>query len=103
MITKGEDYENGPELNKAMRIQRFTGCSGTVSVSSDSNDRSQIILDIANGYYNKTLKIWNDVSVGSYNMASTQPFTFTKDIVWPDDGDSPPKDIRTKPDNCPFE
>lgn len=102
-IHKGGDIENGAVLNKAMRQQRFAGCSGTVSIASESNDRSQVLIEMNNGFYNITSKSWSDIPVGTYNIASTQPFVFFRDIIWPTSSRSPPSDLRIENNDCPFD
>ncbi|CAG9322183.1 unnamed protein product [Blepharisma stoltei] len=102
-IAKGDNINTPSVINKSMRLQRFTGCSGTVTFANGSNDRSQVVIVIYNTIYNSTNGKWIDIRVGTYNIASTHPFTFISSITWPGGTSGPPSDIIVKPDDCPFD
>lgn len=83
-ISLGFDLQNPAVMRRAVRYQKFTGCSGTVSVSADSNDRSTNILGIYNLVYDASTQNWVDTEIGEYNLGSLQPLKFNSEIIWPD-------------------
>ncbi|CAG9334697.1 unnamed protein product [Blepharisma stoltei] len=46
MINQGFDYTDPYQINSAIRAQKFTGCTGVVSIDKSSNDRVMDIFDI---------------------------------------------------------
>ncbi|CAG9313525.1 unnamed protein product [Blepharisma stoltei] len=102
LIDAGEDYEDPDLLNAGLRKVKFMGCSGTVQISSNSNERSSAIISIMNEIYNETLGYYLNVEVGTYSIGSNPPFVFTKNIIWPDNTQNIPGEKRLNPDNCPF-
>ena len=48
LLNKGDDYYNSTLLNESIRKQKFTGCSGPISISYDSNERFDLIFQIDN-------------------------------------------------------
>ncbi|CAG9313524.1 unnamed protein product [Blepharisma stoltei] len=101
-INEGNDYENPELLNEGIRKVKFTGCSGTVQISSNSNEKNTAIISIMNSVYNKTLGHYVNIEVGSYTVGSNPPFLITKNITWPDNTTNTPNEKRQNPDNCPF-
>ncbi|CAG9309841.1 unnamed protein product [Blepharisma stoltei] len=45
-INQGGNVENSTLLNTYLRNQKFTGCSGTIAIESDTNDRSTGIIGV---------------------------------------------------------
>ncbi|CAG9313527.1 unnamed protein product [Blepharisma stoltei] len=102
LIDTGEDYEDPELLNAGIRKVRFTGCSGTVQISSNSNEKSTALISIWNEVYNETQKRLTNVEVGSYSIGRNPAFAFTAAITWPDNSANIPGQKRLNPDDCPF-
>lgn len=43
MIRRGLDYENAKQVEESIRLIKFTGCTGTVIISSLDNNRQSVI------------------------------------------------------------
>ncbi|CAG9313523.1 unnamed protein product [Blepharisma stoltei] len=102
LIDAGGDYEDPELLNEGIRKVKFIGCSGTVQISSNSNEKSTAIISIMNEIYNETLGYYVNYPVGTYSIGSNPPFSFTRNIIWPDNTTNVPGEKRLNPDNCPF-
>lgn len=100
VVKSGFDYEDSQILIKYARQGKFVGCSGTFSISQDSNDRSNaasmlqnVILD------NDTVK---EIKVVIFDPSSQTPMQIINDIVWCDGTKVMPNDYRFSL-NCPFD
>ncbi|CAG9333080.1 unnamed protein product [Blepharisma stoltei] len=102
-INRGDDIENPLVLNKNLRKQRFVGCSGTISIESDSNNRNSAPINLFNFYYNETSKSYIETSVIVYSPESAIPFNVMQQVAWPKQSKTVPTDIRDKNWDCPFE
>ena len=103
MLTQGELYEDPAKLNQAVRMQRFTGCSGTVSIKDGSNDRSLYLIGLYNLVYDNTTLQYSDQLIATYDDQSIIPFVWNNAIVWPLGGTAIPTDSRFDGLLCPFE
>lgn len=102
-INSGLNIEDPYVLNKLLRIQKFRGATGTVSISPDSNDRSNFVLSIFSLVYNPDSPSHGDTEIGNYSLSSTQRFSFKKDITWPDGTKNVPKDMIEFNYRCEYE
>ncbi|OMJ80934.1 hypothetical protein SteCoe_18695 [Stentor coeruleus] len=100
VVKSGFDYEDSQILIKYIRQEKFVGCSGILSISQDSNDRSNaasmlqnIILD------NDTVK---ERKVVVFDPSSQTPMQLIDDIIWCDGTKVMPNDYRFSL-NCPFD
>lgn len=80
-INRGDDYEDPSVLNKNLRKQRFTGCSGTVSIESRSNNRNNMIISLFNFYHNETTNRFEEVPMATFDSLASIPVTLYQDPV----------------------
>ncbi|CAG9309801.1 unnamed protein product [Blepharisma stoltei] len=90
-IDQGGSVEDFATLNANLRMQRFIGCSGTVSIDKDSNDRSTAVIGIYNIRWNEN-SLYN-YQIGTYDLSSQQLFTFTDNVIWYDNSSNIPSDL----------
>jgi Receptor family ligand binding region len=103
MVDRGVLYEDSELLIKAIRSQRFTGCSGTVNIMHNSNDRNGYLLGVYNLIFDKNSGTYIDKNIGRYYQDSVESLLFTSDIVWSDGTTVVPSDSRLTGLICPFE
>ena len=103
MLTQGELYEDPAKLNQAIRMQRFTGCSGTVSIKEGSNDRDLYLIGLYNLVYDNATSQYSDQLIATYDDQSIIPFVWNNPIVWALGGTAIPTDSRFDGLLCPFE
>ncbi|CAG9309825.1 unnamed protein product [Blepharisma stoltei] len=101
-IDQGEDIYDPYMFNTHLRQQRFLGCSGIVSISSQSNDRNSAPIGIYNFRYDSEHDILYEQMVGAYDQGSLQLFTFYEDMNWYDNTTNIPSDIVKSENGCPF-
>ena len=99
VINMGYDYEDATIMNSYMRRIRFVGCSGTVSISQGTNDRSNqptyvMNLIVKNGTF-------VEYQTAIYNPSSQNPFETFRPVIWTGDKTEVPDDYRFSL-NCPF-
>lgn len=103
-IQAGQDYTNSTVLLKSLRGSRFVGCTGTVTFTSDSNDRAPMQYSVLNAQFGSNDSyITNFTSVGVYDPTSTVVFRFHSDVIWCDGSTTIPEDLRKSTIGCPFE
>ncbi|CAG9309848.1 unnamed protein product [Blepharisma stoltei] len=101
-IDQGGNVENSTVLNYNLRHQRFLGCSGTVSIESDTNDRSTSIVGVYNIRWNSSSSIFYESWVGRYDLEKSQLFTLWDPIIYYDNSTIAPGDTVDYPE-CPFD
>ncbi|CAG9329577.1 unnamed protein product [Blepharisma stoltei] len=101
-ISKGDNLENSSAVNANIRKQRFVGVTGTVSIESDSNSRSNFYINIFSVLPVSKISEKGDEKVGNYSISGTQRFLFNK-ITWPGEINTIPSDMRTNQIDCPFD
>jgi hypothetical protein len=69
LLSIGKDYEDASEMRKSMIETRFTGCSGPISFSKDSNNRDLASFDIYN--YQLVDEKYSTVTAGVYTPLGT--------------------------------
>ncbi|CAG9331596.1 unnamed protein product [Blepharisma stoltei] len=102
-INKGDDYEDYAVLMKNIRLQRFTGVSGTIAIDSTSNDRSFMILSINNFYATNITGVYDESVPGYYIPTSSVPIQLTQKIIWPGPSYTLPVDSLKIDSECPFD
>ena len=100
VLKNGYDYEDPTILNKYIRQTRFLGCSGTVSISQGSNDRSNSAALLLNLFTKNNT--WVEQETVVFDPASQTPFNIVQAIVWCDGTYNVPNDYRFSL-NCPFD
>lgn len=100
MLTRGTDYEIPSELNKEIRTQRFTGCSGYLSFERDTNDRNFPAFQLYQTEY-KNGSI-NQILWAKYNPLDIQAVELYRDFFWGDGSSSIPTDTFQEDWDCPF-
>ncbi|CAG9319095.1 unnamed protein product [Blepharisma stoltei] len=101
MINRGQDYTNPYKLEKVIRITQFVGCSGSVELEKDNNDRFFSTLDViankidVNGSVVKYL-------VGEVKPVSTKILHIINPLIYPDGTAIKPADLRNQDSECPF-
>ncbi|CAG9309826.1 unnamed protein product [Blepharisma stoltei] len=101
-IDQGEDIYDPYVFNSHLRQQRFLGCSGIVSISSQSNDRNSAPIGIYNIRYDYENDILSETLIGAYDQGSLQLFTFYEDMNWYYNTTNIPSDIVKSENGCPF-
>jgi hypothetical protein len=101
-INDGSDYEDADRLNSYLRVQRFTGCTGSVLLEQTTNDRRL-------GGFLLTQKSWPDITNNEYeqtNVGSYHPLASTvlsiDGLIWADGSTDVPDDLFTNDNDCPF-
>ena len=79
----GEDFEDTAMLSKAIRTQKFVGCSGDVYFSDGSNSRASSITAIDQIVYNTTLKRLTMVTLALANKFSIITMKYVRKPFWP--------------------
>ncbi|CAG9309850.1 unnamed protein product [Blepharisma stoltei] len=102
-IQQGQLVENPRVLIKNLRSQKFTGCSGLVSIDGASNDRSVSVIGIYDMRWNKAEQMIDENQVGIYDIGGEQLFTFSEKIQWYDNTTNIPSDLIIYPNGCPFD
>ncbi|CAG9335587.1 unnamed protein product [Blepharisma stoltei] len=101
-IDQGENVEDTAILNANLRVQKFIGCSGTVSVDPDSNQRSTSMMSIFNLKWNEAKNLLYEFPAGKYDLGSAQLIQFYDNINWYDNTTDIPSDTITYSE-CPFD
>ncbi|CAG9309829.1 unnamed protein product [Blepharisma stoltei] len=101
-IDQGEDIYDPYVFNTRLRQQRFLGCSGIVSISSQSNDRNSAPIGIYNFRYDSVNDILYEIMISSYDQGSLQLFTIYENMNWYDNTTNTPSDIVKSENGCPF-
>ncbi|CAG9334733.1 unnamed protein product [Blepharisma stoltei] len=101
-INQGYDYNDPYQINSAIRVQKFAGCTGIVSINKNSNDRVMDAFDIMVGKIDK-----NSGSMISYKMGEFRPFGSTllainAPFIYGDGSTVKPDDLRNQNNKCPF-
>jgi ABC-type branched-subunit amino acid transport system substrate-binding protein len=99
-LLRGEDYEDSAVMLSELRKARFTGCSGYIAISSDSNDRREVAADLNNLIRQGEDFIENKVM--TILFTSSHPITVHDSIKWPDGSELVPKINRLNYEDCPF-
>ncbi|CAG9309810.1 unnamed protein product [Blepharisma stoltei] len=102
-IDRGGNVENSTLINSNLRQQKFLGCSGTISIDPDSNDRSSATIGIYNMRYDSEDGLLYEYIVGRYDPGSQQLFAFYEDMNWYDNTTNTPTDKIINENGCPFE
>lgn len=101
LIQLGEDYSDPSVFQRTIRGSNFVGCTGTVTFSSESNDRTAMEYGIFNARSNGTC-ITSIPQVGIYSPTSVDMFKFDQELVW-NGGTTVPGDLRETVPGCSFE
>ncbi|CAG9336167.1 unnamed protein product [Blepharisma stoltei] len=102
-ITQGKNIEDSSILNSNLRKQKFTGCSGTVSIAPGSNDRSTGLMGVFNFRWDEKQNSLDDYLVGKYDWGSTQLFSFYETIIWNDNMTTTYPSDMIMEGECPFD
>ena len=102
MMKLGEDYMDPEGLLRTIKAEKFVGCSGVVTFSLTTNDRTEMSYGIFNAYPNASSDL-QVTQIGVYNPTSVEMFSFDREIVWCDGTANAPTDSREMVSGCPFE
>ena len=83
LLLLGEDYESPDILIKSMRLQRLTGCMGTIFFLRDSNSLANFQVGLGQTQYNETTNNFEISYYATSNKYDTEIIKFTKEIKWP--------------------
>ncbi|CAG9334708.1 unnamed protein product [Blepharisma stoltei] len=102
MINQGYDYTDPYKINSAIRSQKFTGCTGVVSIDKGSNDRAMDTFDIM-----ATKIDTNSGNIVAYKMGEFRPFGGTMlsiktPFIYGGGTTVKPDDLRNQNNKCPF-
>lgn len=93
LLNLGEDYESTEILMKSMRLQRLTGCMGTIFFLSDSNVVATFQVGLGKLIFNKTSNQYFISFYATSNKYDTQIIKYSKEIEWPSGEDSAPSNF----------
>lgn len=103
LLTSGQQYEDPDTLLKSIRMQRFRGCSGIISIQDDSNDRRNYNYALFQFSYDNSTKSYNDFEIMSLDKEAVTIFTTVGNLSWPSKFTNTPSSYRLSGLNCPFE
>jgi hypothetical protein len=101
-LVQGKEFETWAAFRARFTDLRFTGSSGMVQMTKDSNDRHHGNLEIANLQQDSdgTFKVR---TVGIYNrFADTVWKFYSPGIIYPDGTTVPPIAVISNDSDCPF-
>ncbi|CAG9309823.1 unnamed protein product [Blepharisma stoltei] len=101
-IKHGQDLKNSEILNENLRKQKFTGCSGTVSIEQGSNQRSLPTIGVFSLSWDEDSGLLYEKIVGEYDIYSVQLITLYESIIWYDNSTVAPNDLILYENGCPF-
>ncbi|CAG9316649.1 unnamed protein product [Blepharisma stoltei] len=101
-INRGLDYENPAVFQKSIRDVKFIGCTGTVYIQKNTNDRSISSLSIRANTYSPNAGV-TVYTVGYLKPSSSEFLTIIHPIVYSDGTTIKPPDFRGTNNNCPFD
>ncbi|OMJ68342.1 hypothetical protein SteCoe_34234 [Stentor coeruleus] len=103
LLVSGNMYEDPDKVNQAIRMQRFTGCSGIVSIDSESNDRKGFKFGAYQVTFDNDTGLFYDKLFCDVNQDSLTPLIFVDNFTWPNGQTDVPSDSRLDGLECPFE
>ncbi|OMJ92512.1 hypothetical protein SteCoe_4754 [Stentor coeruleus] len=103
LLLSGSLYEDPDKVNQAIRMQRFTGCSGIVSINSESNDRKGFKFGAYQVTFDNNTGLFYDKLFCDVNQDSLTPLVFVDNFTWPNGQTDVPSDSRLYGLECPFE
>lgn len=101
MILRGKDFEDHYIANTFLREVSFYGCSGKVTIDSDTNDRRDQDMSIYNVQQNEDGQYFDSLSL-VISLTSIQIFTNYDPIIWPDGTINVPDLYLYNYKDCPF-
>ncbi|CAG9319105.1 unnamed protein product [Blepharisma stoltei] len=101
MINRGQDFTDPYKLESSIRIQKFQGCTGSITTDADSNDRIADAWSIESNLLDSTGNIDTKV-VGLLKPFSSNILTISDPIVYSDGTTTKPSDLRNQNNKCPF-
>mmetsp|Transcript_23821 Transcript_23821/g.42175 ORF Transcript_23821/g.42175 Transcript_23821/m.42175 type:complete len:1150 (-) Transcript_23821:39-3488(-) len=100
MILRGKDYSDHSQLIQQLRDTSFVGCSGSVSIDTDSNDRRNMDIDIFNLIEEGQEYVYEvALRIALYRIKAV---SVIKEVVWPEGKSTPPPMNTRNYENCPF-
>ena len=103
LLNSGLPYENPDILLKSIRNQRFEGCSGIISIDSNSNDRRNYNLGLFQLVLNNQTHSPEDRLVAVLDKDEVAPIVKIVDYTWNHGNSSFPTNSRLDGLDCPFE
>lgn len=103
LLLSGSLYEDPDKVNQAIRMQRFTGCSGIVSIDSESNDRKGFKFGSYQVTFENKTGLFYDKLFCDVNQDSLTPLIIVDNFTWPNGQTDVPSDSRLYGLECPFE
>lgn len=93
LMAIGEDYEDPEVLNNYIRIQKTTGCLGSLKIDADKNTRSSFTLALDQIYFvdGNTDFLYREAIL--VNKFSSNPIYINDEIEWPGGSKSIPKNF----------
>ncbi|CAG9310181.1 unnamed protein product [Blepharisma stoltei] len=101
-IKQGQNVNDHQVMNENLRKQKFLGCSGSISIEPEGNQRSIPTIVIFNLKWNEKEQFMYEELVGQYDASSSQLITFYSEIIWYDNTTIAPSDLVTYENDCPF-
>ncbi|CAG9330181.1 unnamed protein product [Blepharisma stoltei] len=102
MINRGLDYSNGTLLMSAIRKQNFSGCSGSIRIEPDNNNRFINSLVVKNAILNESSGQVILEEIGNWAPSGNTLLIMNKPIVYYGNSSGKPNDFRIVLNNCNF-
>lgn len=102
LIAIGDNYDDNEALGRAMRLNRITGCLGTIVFSSDITSRSSGKMLMQQYVENNQTRemMFRDVALISWD--SSQVVEIIGELMWGSENNTIPGDLRPI-ELCPFD
>ncbi|CAG9319080.1 unnamed protein product [Blepharisma stoltei] len=101
MINRGRDYTDPLKLESTIRSVQFVGCTGTVTIEKDSNDRILSKFDVQTNKFDVNGNLVKYI-IGALRPLSTHILQITNPIIYSDGTTIKPADLRNQDNPCPF-
>lgn len=103
LLKSGQAYEDPDTLLKSIRMQRFTGCSGIISIEESSNDRKNYNYALFQFLFDNRTDSYSEFHLLSLNKEAVSIFIEVKNFTWPSKFSGIPSSNRLDGLSCPFE
>ncbi|CAG9331452.1 unnamed protein product [Blepharisma stoltei] len=101
-INRGNDYTDPYTVQSAIRTVKFVGCTGSMYIQNEGNDRLFSSLTIQSNSYNETTGL-SVYAVGYLTPSGSKILTISTPMIYADGTTNKPTDFRVTRTNCPFD
>ena len=87
---------------ESIRVQRFKGCTGSVSIDADSNGRRDLTFFLGYTLMDVAIQNFTFYLVGTYSAVENPAMKINGEFVYAGRETSSPNDMRVIKWECPF-